>query len=71
MFNRVWDGIEKSDRRAHNHRCVRCSSVLKDGEYAVFVRVRHGTKAVHVECADVIDIDGMTYRQRFHAWSAA
>jgi hypothetical protein len=69
-INRVWEGVEKTDRRQHNHRCTLCRRILSDGEPALFYRFNKGTRACHIECADVDDA-GMTTRQRFHAWAAA
>jgi hypothetical protein len=69
-MNRMWEATYKHDRRAHRHRCHQCARIVNEGEQVVMWRVRKGTKAVHLECADAPHPCG-TMRDAIAIWSAA
>ena len=65
---RSWETTYKHDRRAHRHRCHCCARILTEGEAVLMWRIRHGTKAVHLACADTPHPCG-TYRDAIRAWT--
>ena len=67
--DRVWEADYRHDRRKHRHRCRWCNRIVEEGERVLFGRVApRRTWVVHVACADIPQ-DGMTMREKFHAWA--
>jgi hypothetical protein len=64
---KLWEMTYKADHRNHKHRCLACNKVIQPGMEVLMWRVHHGTKAVHLECAEAPHPCG-TYRDAIHAW---
>lgn len=67
MAARSWECVYHHDRRVHRHRCHACARIIETGERVLMWRIRRGTKAVHIECADRLHPCG-TYRDAIAAW---
>ena len=68
---KVFESAYRNDRRKHRHRCRWCNKTMKDGAPALWYRHNKGTWTVHVDCADIPNIDGVTMRQLFQSWAGA
>ena len=69
----VWEApypAPDSRRRKRRHRCRHCNAIMQPGQPALWVRHGRGVWVVHLDPCAGIEIDGMTWRERFNAWSA-
>lgn len=67
----AWETEYKHDRRAHRHRCKGCGKILNAGERVIMCKVRAGSVAAHIACADRphgSTETGWTLRDAFEAW---
>ena len=61
----TYETIYANDRRKHRHRCQCCRRIINVGEPVVMWRLRKVTRALHIECQDVIaePTNNITHRQ--------
>lgn len=52
-ISRVWNATYAHDRRAHRHRCLRCSRIIKEGEPVTMYRYGVKTRALHAACIEM------------------
>lgn len=57
-------------RRKRRHRCRHCWKIMTPGTPALWYRYGRGVWVVHIDPCAGVAIDGMTWRERFAAWSA-